>query len=124
MSQNIRIILVNPSHPGNVGAAARAMKTMNLSDLCLVNPKAKFPCADATARAAGADDVLENCTVVDTLDQALQNCQVIIGTSARLRHLPVKMLDPRQCGERIIQDSQNNNVAILFGPRTRRFDQR
>jgi tRNA (cytidine32/uridine32-2'-O)-methyltransferase len=115
MSKNIRIILVNPSHPGNVGAAARGMKTMNLTDLCLVNPKAKFPCAEATARAAGADSILETCTITDSLDEALKDSQVIIGTSARLRHLPVKMLDPRQCGERIKQDSEKNNIAILFG---------
>lgn len=115
MNPNIRIVLVNPSHPGNIGAAARAMKTMCLSQLYVVEPQNTFPCAEATARAAGADDVLEQCQVVDSLDDALKDCQLIIGTSARLRQLPAPMLSPRQCGEMLVTSSDTQHIALLFG---------
>src|SRR5690348_17013161 len=103
MLEKIRIVLVNTSHPGNIGASARAMKTMGLSRLYLVAPKC-FPSGDATAMAAGADDVLVNAVVVDTLDEALQGCQVIFGTSARLRSLEVTLRSPRELGVQAVAE--------------------
>ena len=81
---NISIVLINTSHPGNIGAAARAMKTMGLSQLVLVEP-AEFPSGKATALASGADDVLANARVVSTLQEAVSDCHFIVGTSARVR---------------------------------------
>lgn len=115
MLNNIRIILVSPSHPGNIGAAARAMKTMGLSDLAIVNPCEDFPSQTATAMAAGADDILKNAHICDSLDMALANSQLIIGTSARLRNLPVEMLNPSSCGTMAIEQANQHKVSILFG---------
>lgn len=115
MLNKIRIILVSPTHPGNIGAAARAMKTMGLSQLNLVAPAADFPCQTATAMAAGADDILQNCQIHPNLDDALADCQLIIGTSARLRQLPVSMLDPQSCAATALQHAKEHTVAILFG---------
>lgn len=115
MPSPIRIILVSPSHPGNIGAAARGMKTMGLSELYLVNPCDDFPSQTATAMAAGADDILKNAHICDSLDVALADCQRIIGTSARLRHLSVPMLDPAKCGEMAVQTASTAKVAIMFG---------
>jgi tRNA (cytidine32/uridine32-2'-O)-methyltransferase len=115
MAEQIRIILVSPSHPGNIGATARAMKTMGLSELCLVNPCEDFPSQTATAMAAGADDILKNAQICDNLDHALADCQLIIGTSARLRHLAVQMLDPEQCATLATDTAQTAKVAIMFG---------
>jgi len=90
---NIRFVLVGTTHPGNIGAAARAMKTMGLSNLHLVSPKI-YPSAEATARASGADDVLARAVVHDNLDDALVGCRQVYGMSARLRHLPVPVNIP------------------------------
>lgn len=109
----IRIILVETSHPGNIGAAARAMKTMGLSSLYLVNPKV-FPHADATAMAAGADDILFRAVVVETLEEAIADCQLVLATSARSRARPWPMLSPREMGEKIVSEKQNN-IALVFG---------
>ena len=84
MLDNISIVLVNPSHPGNIGSTARAMKTMGLSQLCLVAPD-EFPSDTATALASGADDILKNAKVCETLDETLANCCFVVGTSARVR---------------------------------------
>ena len=84
MLDNISIVLVNPSHPGNIGAAARAMKTMGLGRLCLVAPD-DFPSGTATALASGADDILRNARVCGMLDEALADCKFVVGTSARVR---------------------------------------
>lgn len=115
MLNNIRIILVSPTHPGNIGAAARAMRTMGLSDLALVNPCKDFPSQTATAMAAGADNILKNAHICDSLDAALADSQLIIGTSARLRNLPVEMLNPSICGTMAIEKANNHKVSILFG---------
>lgn len=115
MLDNIRIILVSPSHPGNIGAAARAMKTMGLQHLSLVNPCDDFPSQTATAMAAGADDILRQAQIHDSLDAALADCQLIIGTSARLRQLPVSMLNPEQCATLSMQYAGQQKVAIIFG---------
>ena len=114
MLQRIRIVLVETSHPGNIGAAARAMKVMGLSRLVLVRPKI-FPSAEATARASGADDVLQDAQVVDDLDTALEGCTLVLGTSARLRSLRWPQLDPRQAGERAWSRARTGEVAVVFG---------
>ena len=110
----IRIVLVNTTHPGNIGAAARAMKVMGLSSLHLVTPKI-FPNADATARASGADDLLQAARVHGSLDSALAGCSLVLGTSARLRSLPMPMLDVRRASEQALEESGAREVAILFG---------
>jgi len=111
---NIRFILVGTTHPGNIGAAARAMKTMGLSNLHLVDPKI-YPSAEATARASGADDVLARAVVHDDLDSALIGCQQVYGMSARLRHLPVPVVNPREAVSRIQQTEDGTQIAIVFG---------
>jgi tRNA (cytidine32/uridine32-2'-O)-methyltransferase len=114
MLTNIRIILVGTSHPGNIGAAARAMKNMGLSRLYLVSPKV-FPHVDATARASGADDILANAVVTDSLAEALSNCKLVIGTSARLRDLPMPLFSPREAAAKAIAEAQQHELAIVFG---------
>lgn len=112
---SIRIVLVGSTHPGNIGAAARAMKNMGLSDLALVNPK-HFPHEEATARATGASDVLENAMVVDNLEDALTDCVYVAGASARSRTINWPSMGPRDCAERMIQESSHGKVAAVFGP--------
>ncbi len=109
-----RIVLVNTSHPGNIGAAARAMKNMGLEELVLVDPQ-RFPSAEATARASGADNVLARARCVPQLDDAIAGAGLVIGASARSRTLPIPMLDPRQCAELIMQQPDNALSAIVFG---------
>lgn len=111
----IRIVLIRTTEAGNIGSAARAMKTMGLSQLVLVNPKA-FPSAKATARASGADDLLINASVVHSLPQALQGCNLVMGTSARFRDLPWPLLSPREAAEKAQQHAgQSGNIAVVFG---------
>lgn len=111
---NIRIVLVNTTHPGNIGGAARAMKNMGLSRLYLVAPK-EFPSDKATWRSAGATDVLDNAVVVDTLDEAIAGCGLVVGTSARERRIPWPLLDPRECGESVLSEASTHEVALVFG---------
>jgi TrmH family RNA methyltransferase len=111
---SIRIILVDTNHPGNIGASARAMKNMGLSELRLVRPKS-FPSEEATARASGADDVLEAAQIFDTLEAAIADCGLVVGTSARRRHLPWDLVEPRECAARMAQESRAGNVALVFG---------
>jgi len=113
-ASNIRIVMVNTSHPGNIGAAARAMKNMGLSELVLVEPK-EFPAEKAVWRAAGALDVLDKARVVSTLDEAIQDCGLVVGTSARERRIPWPLLTPRECGERVWHEAAKHPIAILFG---------
>lgn len=108
------IVLVETSHPGNIGAAARAMKNMGLQDLRLVNP-AQFPNAEATARASGADDLLASAQQFDSIEAAIADATLVIGASARSRSLPVPMLDPRQCAELVCNHPDAGNAVILFG---------
>lgn len=115
MLQNIRVVLVNTSHPGNIGATARAMKNMGLSELVLVDPQV-FPSPEASARASGADDVLAAAQVVGTLEEALVGCSLVMGTSARDRHIPWPLLDPRECAEQAVVEAQGGSrVALVFG---------
>lgn len=114
MLNHIRIVLVNTFHPGNIGAAARAMKNMGLSRLYLVSPK-DFPAHEATRRASSAADVLENAVVVERLQDALQGCSLVVGTSARLRHVHWSQVDSRECGTLLNTESNEHEVALVFG---------
>lgn len=109
-----RIVLVDTNHPGNIGASARAMKNMGLSELYLVRPKL-FPHAEATARASGADDILESARVFATLEEAIADCGLVVGTSARQRHLPWEIVEPRECASMIARDGRTGHAAVVFG---------
>ncbi len=113
---SIRIVLVGTTHPGNIGAVARAMKNMGLSDLALVDPR-YFPHPEATARASGADDVLENARVVGRLADAVDDCVFVAGASARSRSIDWPTLNARDAATRALRESRNGNTAALvFGP--------
>ena len=112
--QNICIVLINTSHPGNIGAAARAMKTMCLKHLVLVDPK-HYPHADASARASGADDILATAKICNTLDEAIGDCGLVLGASARLRRLSWPILDPQECARVVMETPLENKIAIIFG---------
>lgn len=114
MLDSVRIVLVNTSDCRNIGSAARAMKTMGLSQLVLVDP-IEMPNGQAQALAAGATDVLSNAKVVNTLEEAISDCGLVVGTSARSRTLPWPMLDPRECGEKLISEVPDYPVALVFG---------
>lgn len=114
MLENIRIVLVNTSHTGNIGSTARAMKTMGLSNLYLVDPVTP-PDGKSSALAAGAGDVLANATIVSTLAEAVASCSLVVGTSARSRTLPWPMLEPRECGIKMVEEGQTEQVALVFG---------
>ena len=111
---HIHIVLVETSHPGNIGAAARAMKTMGLSRLRLVRPK-DYPSAEATARASGAGDVLAAAQVFDTLDDALADCGLVLGASARMRSIPWPLVNARDGAALAAAGSGRTEVALLFG---------
>jgi len=112
---SIRIVLVGTTHPGNIGATARAMKNMGLVDLALVNPKF-FPHEEASARASGATDLLDNARVFATLADALTDCVYVAGASARSRTISWPSMGPRDCAERMISESERGTVAAVFGP--------
>lgn len=114
MLDQIRIVLVNTSHPGNMGSAARAMKTMGLTQLVLVDPQ-ELPDDNAIALAAGASDILANARIVPTLDDAIADCGLVIGTSARSRTLSWPMLDPREAGDKAVLEGTKHPVALVFG---------
>ncbi|WP_408635889.1 tRNA (cytosine(32)/uridine(32)-2'-O)-methyltransferase TrmJ [Psychrosphaera ytuae] len=114
MLENVRIVLVNTSHTGNIGSVCRAMKTMGLSDLVLVDP-VQEPDSHASALAAGATDILGNAKIVPELKDAIADCQLTIATSARSRTLSWPMLEPRECGKKVVEEGQNAKVALVFG---------
>ena len=114
MLSKIRVVLSSTSHPGNIGATARAMKTMGLTRLYLVNPKV-FPSAEATARASGADDVLANAVMCSGIDEALSGCHLVIGASARSRSIPCPVINPAESARKACAESEQGEVAILFG---------
>ena len=112
---SVRIILVGTTHPGNIGAVARAMKNMGFTELSLVGPR-HFPHEEATARASGAEDVLETATVADTLEEALAGCHFAVGASARSRAIEWPTCEPRECAARLVEESGKGDVAIVMGP--------
>lgn len=111
---NIRIVLVEPSHPGNIGGVARAMKNMGLSKLVLVAPK-RFPSEEALARASGAGDVLENARVVKSFETALEGCHYVCGTTTRDRSIDWPTLNPKQFAQLIVDQHADSNIAVVFG---------
>jgi tRNA (cytidine32/uridine32-2'-O)-methyltransferase len=113
-SADIRMVLVAPSHPGNIGAAARAMKNMALSELLLVNPR-QFPHPEATTRASGAVDLLGRVRVVATLGEALEGCGFIAATTAREREQHFRVMDVREAAARIVAEAQRAPAAVVFG---------
>ena len=111
---NVRIVLVAPTHPGNVGAAARAMRTMGLKDLRLVRPR-RFPSAEATERAAGAFDVLDRARVADDLPEALADCRWAVAATARPRRLEWDRFEPAEAARELIRRAASGPVAAVFG---------
>ncbi|MEC4748232.1 RNA methyltransferase [Methylomicrobium sp. Wu6] len=114
MLSHINIVLVGTTHPGNIGAVARAMKNMQMTNLRLVAPKI-FPSADATSRASGADDILARAMVCDTLREAIADCQVVFGASARSRTISWPELTPRECVAEILTRHADEKIALVFG---------
>ncbi len=110
----LRIVLVGTQHPGNIGAAARALKTMGLARLVLVAPE-DFPTDEAYRRAAGADDLLADAVVVGTLAEAVADCQHVMGCTARSRRVQLEELSPRQAGEQAVRLAGQGEVALVFG---------
>lgn len=115
--KNIRVVLTRPSHPGNIGAAARAMKTMGLDALYMVQPR-EFPHNDADVRASGARDVLQNAQVSDTLADALRGCVFAVATSSRRRELRHETMTARQAAQTLLQEAHAHRVALVFGNET------
>jgi TrmH family RNA methyltransferase len=111
---NLRVVLVGTTHPGNIGGVARAMKNMGLTRLTLVAPK-QFPHPEANARAAGADDVLAAARVCATLDEALSDCRLVIGTSSRERAIAWPRSDPAEAARVLLQAAAHAPVALVFG---------
>ncbi len=114
MSKNIRFVLLGTTHSGNIGAAARAMKTMGINDLALVKPEG-FPSAEATSRASGADDLLYNADICNHIDDAIKTSKLVIGTTARKRHLDIPVIDARQAAELLVNESKQHQVSLVFG---------
>ncbi|WP_114417538.1 RNA methyltransferase [Marinospirillum perlucidum] len=117
MLDSVRIILVGTSHPGNIGGVARAMKNMGLKDLWLVAPRAQFPHPEAVFRSSGATDILDGVQVAATLEEALEDRTLVAGTSARSRHLPWPLLNPRQLAGRLHAELEQpeHRIALVFG---------
>ncbi|WP_198265295.1 RNA methyltransferase [sulfur-oxidizing endosymbiont of Gigantopelta aegis] len=111
---NIRIVMINTSHPGNIGAAARVMKNMGLDRLYLVNPK-EFPNYEATAMASGADDLLSQAVVCDSFEEALAGCRLVLGTTARERKIQHEFIDAREAGVLSVSEAEQHEVALVFG---------
>ena len=114
MLSNFKVVLVETSHPGNIGAVARAMKNMGMHQLRLVKPK-YFPHADATARASGADDVLKTASAHDSLQEAIADCHFVLGASARDRTISWPSVTARECAEKWVGASDGVNIALVFG---------
>jgi len=111
---SVKVVLVGTTHPGNIGATARAMKNMGILDLALVEPK-EFPSDVATFRSKAAKDILEKASVHTSLEEAISECELVVGTSARGRTIPWPVLNPREAAEEMHKSSLNGKVAIVFG---------
>ena len=114
MTDFLRIVLVGTQHPGNIGSAARAMKTMGLSRLCLVAPE-RFPDPDAYALAAGANDVLDVAEIHPSLESAVADCHLVLASTARKRAVPMAELNPREGAQRLLAGQSMGQVALVFG---------
>ncbi|MEO8444817.1 MAG: RNA methyltransferase [Gammaproteobacteria bacterium] len=112
----IRFILFEPTHPGNIGSVARAMKTMGFHELVLVNPPEEWLCADSRALASGAQDVLHGARLATSLAEALQGCGLVLGASARHRRIGCPEMNPRECAAELMAESRSRPAAIVFGP--------
>lgn len=112
--ENIRIVMVHTTHPGNIGAAARAMKNMGLSQLYIVAPR-NYPHEDAYFRAANAVDILARAVIVDTFEEAIAGCSLVVGSSARERRIPWPLLDARRACEQAYREACTGTVALVFG---------
>ena len=112
--QSVRAVLIRPSHPGNIGGAARALKNMGIGRLYLVAP-ADHRDGEAIARAADAADVLERATVCATLDEAICDCHFVVGTTARNRRIEWPMVDPREGAATLVEQARRGPAAVLFG---------
>ncbi len=110
----VRVVLVEPGHPGNIGAAARAMKTMGLCQLCLVRPR-RFPDPQALWRAAGAKDLLNSAWVVESFAEAIADCVFVVGTTARDRRMSWRRLSPGEAATEVLQKARRGTVALVFG---------
>ena len=111
---SVKVVLVGTTHPGNIGATARAMKNMGILDLALVEPK-EFPSDVATFRSKAAKDILEKASVHTSLEEAISECELVVGTSARGRTVPWPVLNPREAAEEMHKSSLNGKVVIVFG---------
>ena len=111
---SVKVVLVGTTHPGNIGATARAMKNMGILDLALVEPK-EFPSDVATFRSKAAKDILEKASVHTSLEEAISECELVVGTSARGRTVPWPVINPREAAEEMHKSSLNGKVAIVFG---------
>ncbi|MCG6658541.1 tRNA (cytosine(32)/uridine(32)-2'-O)-methyltransferase TrmJ [Halomonas campisalis] len=117
MLERIRIVLIGTSHPGNIGATARAMHNMGLADLALVAPRCEPLTSDSISRASGADSIVHSARVVATLEQAVSDCTLVVGASARSRTLPWPMITPRELGSRLPAElaDPGAHLALVFG---------
>ena len=115
MLENIRIVLVRTYHAGNIGSAIRAMKTMGLTELVLVNPR-DFPSDEANKMASTAEDLLEDAKVVDSLYEAVNDCELVIACTARPRTFDLPVLDPEQSAVQLMKVASKKPVALVFGP--------
>lgn len=111
---NVKIVLVETSHTGNIGSAARAMKTMGLSHLYLINPISK-PDSQAISLAAGASDIVKNAQIFSSLEEVLSDCKLVIGTSARSRNLVWPNITPKECADKINTQAMKYPTALVFG---------
>ena len=111
---SVKVVLVGTTHPGNIGAAARAIKNMGIYNLALVKPK-EFPSDIAIYRSKAAKDILENAEIYESLEDAIAGCKLIVGTSARARSVPWPVFNPRDAAEEMSKISKQGNVAIVFG---------
>ena len=111
MLEKISIVMVEPQHPGNIGSVARAMKTMDLKNLVLVAPS-RYPDPQALWRSANATDILEKAVVVETLEEALSDVQFVVGTSARLRQLSPRILEPRSLGPKLANLNSGSSTSL------------
>ena len=110
----VKVVLVGTTHPGNIGAAARAIKNMGIFNLALVKPK-EFPSDIAIYRSKAAKDILENAEMYESLEDAIAGCKLVVGTSARARSVPWPVFNPRDAAEEMSKISKQGNVAIVFG---------